>query len=93
MSNQSVNAGVRLARVLAHCGGSPVGAVEVLVGAIAATPAEPETYASLAELWQERRAEVEGPLKRDGSLRSVPAQAYFLFSTRTWATPRWPSGR
>ncbi|MGW4049169.1 hypothetical protein [Streptomyces sp. NPDC004721] len=79
MSNQSVTAGVALAGVMAHCGGSPVGAVEFLVGAIAAAPTAPEPYASLAELWRDRRSELKEGLEGDGSLSAVLAQAYFLF--------------
>ncbi|WP_165396272.1 tetratricopeptide repeat protein [Streptomyces sp. F001] len=79
MSNQSVTAGVALAGVMAHCGGSPVGAVEFLVGVIASAPAAPEPYAALAELWQDRRSELKEGLEGDGSLSAVLAQAYFLF--------------
>ncbi|MDG9715370.1 tetratricopeptide repeat protein [Streptomyces sp. DH24] len=79
MSNQSVTAGVGLAGVMAHCGGSPVGAVRLLVGAIASAPAAPEPYAALAELWQEQRPELKESLEGDGSLSAVLAQAYFLF--------------
>ncbi|MFF7382065.1 tetratricopeptide repeat protein [Streptomyces griseoluteus] len=79
MSDQSVAAGVGLAGVMAHCGGSPVGAVELLVGAMASAPAAPEPYAALAELWQDRRSELKEGLGGDGSLRTVPAQAYFFF--------------
>ncbi|MFB7113462.1 tetratricopeptide repeat protein [Streptomyces sp. NPDC056291] len=79
MSNQSVTAGVALAGVMAHCGGSPVGAVEFLVGAIASAPAAPEPYAALAELWRDRRSQLKEGLEGDGSLSAVLAQAYFLF--------------
>ncbi|QIP88252.1 hypothetical protein GLX30_34320 [Streptomyces sp. Tu 2975] len=79
MSNQSVAAGVGLAGVMAHCGGSPVGAVELLVGAIASAPAAPEPYAALAELWRDRRSELKESFEEDGSLSAVLAQAYFLF--------------
>ncbi|MFC7259044.1 tetratricopeptide repeat protein [Streptomyces lutosisoli] len=79
MSNQSVAAGVSLARVMAHCGGSPVGAVKFLVGAIASAPAAPDPYAGLADLWRDRRSELEAGLEGDGSLSAVLAQAYFLF--------------
>ncbi|MGW3242772.1 tetratricopeptide repeat protein [Streptomyces sp. NPDC001070] len=71
--------GVALAGVMAHCGGSPVGAVEFLVGAIASAPAAPEPYAALAELWRDRRSELKEGLEGDGSLSAVLAQAYFLF--------------
>lgn len=79
MSNQSVAAGVGLAGVMAHCGGSPVAAVELLVGAIASAPAAPEPYAALAELWRDRRPELEESLAGEGSLSSLPARAYFFF--------------
>ncbi|MGW9245041.1 tetratricopeptide repeat protein [Streptomyces badius] len=80
MANQSVAAGVSLAGVMAHCGGSPVGAVELLVGAIASAPAAPEPYAALAALWQGLRPDgLRESLAEDGSLSTVPAQAYFLF--------------
>ncbi|CAM5308347.1 tetratricopeptide repeat protein [Streptomyces griseomycini] len=79
MSNQSVAAGVGLAGVMAHCGASPAGAVELLVGAIASAPAAPEPYGALAELWRDRRPELQESLEGDGSLSAVPAQAYFLF--------------
>lgn len=79
MSNQSVAAGVGLADVMAHCGGSPVGAVELLAGTISSSPAAPEPYAALAELWQDRRPELEEGLQGNGSLSAVLAQSYFLF--------------
>lgn len=79
MSNQSVTAGLALAGVMAHCGGSPVGAVKFLAGAIASAPAAPEPHAALAELWRDRRSELKEGLEGDGSLSAVLAQAYFLF--------------
>ncbi|MFJ2022813.1 tetratricopeptide repeat protein [Streptomyces sp. NPDC087897] len=79
MSDQSVAVGVGLAGVMAHCGGSPVAAVELLVGAIASSPEAPEPYAALAELWRERRPELEKGLAGDGSISAVTAQAYFFF--------------
>jgi tetratricopeptide (TPR) repeat protein len=79
MSNQSVAAGVGLAGVMAHCGGSPLRAVELLVGAIASAPEAPEPYEALAELWQGRRSELAESLAEGGSLSAVPAQAYFFF--------------
>lgn len=77
-------AGVSLARVMAHCGGSPVAALKFLVGAIASAPEVPEPYAALAELWRDRRSELEEGLAGNGSLSSVPAQAYFLFLEGKW---------
>ncbi|KJK54005.1 MULTISPECIES: tetratricopeptide repeat protein [unclassified Streptomyces] len=79
MSNQSAAAGVGLAGVMAHCGGSPVAAVELLVAAIAAAPAAMEPYTALAELWRERCSELQQSLAEDGSSSAVLAQAYFLF--------------
>ncbi|MFF4246128.1 tetratricopeptide repeat protein [Streptomyces sp. NPDC001822] len=72
-------AGIGLARVMAHCGGSPVAAVKFLAGAIASAPASPEPYAALAELWRDRRPELRKGLGGDGSASSVLAQAYFQF--------------
>ncbi|MEV6013389.1 tetratricopeptide repeat protein [Streptomyces sp. NPDC051976] len=79
MSKQSVAVGVSLARVMAHCGESPVDALKFVAGAIASAPQAPEPYATLAELWRDRRSEVETSLAGDGSLSAVLAQAYFLF--------------
>lgn len=79
MSNQSVAAGISLARVMAHCGGSPVGAVELLVRAIAAAPSAPEPYAALAELRMDQGPELKRSLEAEGSLSAVLAQAYFMF--------------
>ncbi|MFF7211907.1 tetratricopeptide repeat protein [Streptomyces sp. NPDC008238] len=79
MSNRSVAAGVGLARVMAHCGGNPVQAVELLVGAIAAAPAAPEPHEALAELWRDRPPELRKRLEEDGSLSAVLAQGYFFF--------------
>ncbi|MFI8916576.1 tetratricopeptide repeat protein [Streptomyces sp. NPDC053513] len=79
MSDRSMAAGVGLAGVMAHCGGSPVAAVKLLVGAMASAPAAPEPYAALAGLWQDRRPELREGLAEGGSSSTVPAQAYFLF--------------
>ncbi|GGW16190.1 hypothetical protein GCM10010264_67020 [Streptomyces globisporus] len=57
-----------------------MGAVELLVGAIASAPTAPEPYAALAELWQGRRSDgLKESLEEEGSLSAVLAQAYFLF--------------
>ncbi|CAM5684173.1 Tetratricopeptide repeat protein OS=Streptomyces chartreusis OX=1969 GN=HUT05_46065 PE=4 SV=1 [Streptomyces chartreusis] len=79
MSNRSVAAGISLARVIAHCGGSPLGAVELLVRAIASAPSAPEPYAVLAELRQDQGPELKQSLEAEGSLSAVLAQAYFMF--------------
>lgn len=64
---------------MAHCGGSPAGAVKFSVGEMASAPAVPEPCAALAESWRDRRPEVQESLAEDGSLSAVVAQAYFLF--------------
>lgn len=64
---------------MAHCGGSPVGAVGFLVRAIASAPAAPEPYAVLGELWRDGRPELREGLEGAGSLSAVLAQAYFQF--------------
>ncbi|MFK0170565.1 tetratricopeptide repeat protein [Streptomyces sp. NPDC090306] len=79
MSNESVAAEVGLAGVMAHCGGSPARAARLLARAMASAPSAPEPYAALAELWQDRRPELEESLHRDGSASAVSAQAYLLF--------------
>ncbi|MFE1289748.1 tetratricopeptide repeat protein [Streptomyces sp. NPDC058751] len=78
-SNRAVAAGVGLAQVLAHCGGSPAAAVHYLGGAIAAAPEDPKPYEVLAELWEERRADLTELLENADSLRSVLAWSYVRF--------------
>ncbi|MEV6195655.1 tetratricopeptide repeat protein [Streptomyces sp. NPDC051920] len=78
-SNRAVAAGVGLARVMAHCGGSPETAVHYVAGAIAAAPGDPEPYAVLAELWAERRADLTRFFEDADSLRSVLARSYVSF--------------
>ncbi len=78
-SQQSVASAVSLAGVLAHCGGSPAGAVEWLVRAIASAPASPEPYAALAELRRDRRTELESALQGNSTLSAVLGQGYFFF--------------
>ncbi|MDQ0992652.1 tetratricopeptide repeat protein [Streptomyces sp. V3I7] len=79
MSNRAVVAGVGLARVMAHCGGSPAAAVHYLAGAIASAPENPEPYTVLAELWADRRLELAEVVEDAGSLRAVLAQSYIRF--------------
>ncbi|WP_330461597.1 tetratricopeptide repeat protein [Streptomyces sp. NBC_00820] len=79
MSNKVATAGVALARVMAHCGGSPVAAVDHLVGAIAAAPDDPEPYTVLAELWRDKPAELAELVQGGDSLRAVLAQSYVSF--------------
>ncbi|CAL9667578.1 hypothetical protein SUDANB178_07267 [Streptomyces sp. enrichment culture] len=79
MSNQAVAAGVGLARVMAHCGGSPSAAVHYLAGAMASAPGNPEPYAALAELWRDRPSELAEVVQGADSLRTVLAQSYVDF--------------
>ncbi|WP_369191821.1 tetratricopeptide repeat protein [Streptomyces sp. R08] len=79
MSNQAVAAGVGLAQVMAHCGGSPAAAVHYLAGAIASAPDNPEPYAALAELWRDKRSELTGVVQGADSLRTLLAQSYVSF--------------
>ncbi|MFI5530135.1 tetratricopeptide repeat protein [Kitasatospora sp. NPDC051853] len=79
MSNRAATAGIGLARVLAHCGGDLAAAVHHLAGAIAAAPGAPEAYAALAELREERRADLAELLRGGGSLRTVLAHSYVSF--------------
>ncbi|WP_285636458.1 tetratricopeptide repeat protein [Actinoallomurus iriomotensis] len=79
MSNREVSAGLGLARVLAHCGGRPEEALRHLAGAVASAPQEPEPYAVLAELWQDRRSELAGVVHDANSLSTVLARSYICF--------------
>ncbi|MCX5397731.1 tetratricopeptide repeat protein [Streptomyces sp. NBC_00102] len=79
MSNQLVTAGVGIAQVLAHCGGSTEAAVHHLAGAMAAAPESPEPYAVLAELWRDRPSELAGVVRGAHTLRCVLAQSYVCF--------------
>ncbi|CAL9640079.1 hypothetical protein SUDANB96_06347 [Streptomyces sp. enrichment culture] len=79
MSNQEVAAGVGLARVMAHCGGSPAAAVHYVTGAIASAPENPEPYEVLAELWRERPSELAEVLQDASTLRTVLAGSYISF--------------
>ncbi|MES5818222.1 tetratricopeptide repeat protein [Streptomyces sp. RG80] len=79
MTNREVAAGVGLARVMAHCGGSPEAAVRHLVGAIASAPQDPEPYAVLAELWRDQPAELTEAVRGSDSLSAVLARSYVDF--------------
>ncbi|MFB6778331.1 tetratricopeptide repeat protein [Streptomyces sp. NPDC056352] len=79
MLNRAVAAGVGLARVMAHCGGSPTAAVHYVAGAIASAPEDPEPYAVLADLWEEQRTALAELFQGADSLRTVLAQSYISF--------------
>lgn len=61
---------------MAHCGGNPGQAVQYIAGAIASAPEDPESYAVLAELWTEQRADLAGILQSANSLSAVLARSY-----------------
>jgi tetratricopeptide (TPR) repeat protein len=79
MPNRAVSAGAALARVLAHCGGSPEAALGHLAGAIASAPHEPEPYTTLAELWEDQRSELARVVRDARSLSLVLARSYIRF--------------
>jgi tetratricopeptide (TPR) repeat protein len=68
-----------LARVMAHCGGSPAAAVDHLAGAIAAAPDNPEPYTVLAELRRESPAELAAVVAAGASVPTVLANSYVSF--------------
>src|SRR3982751_3966430 len=75
----SKSASLAIARVMAHCGGSPIEAVAYLAGAIADDPADPEPYAVLAELHRQSRIEVAAAVAEPRSLRQFVTGAYVCF--------------
>jgi len=79
MSSRAVAAGVGLARVMAHCGGSTETAVHYLSGAIASAPEEPEPYTVLSELWSDKRSELAEVVQAADSLRTVLVRSYFSY--------------
>lgn len=79
MSNRAVSAEVGLARVLAHCGGSPEAALRHLARAVASAPQEPEPYAALGELWRDHRSELAEIVHGASSLSLVLARSYIQF--------------
>lgn len=65
--------------VMAHCGGSPEGAVRYVCGAMASAPEDPGTYGVLADIWRDHRADLAGPLYSGNSLHILLARAYISF--------------
>jgi hypothetical protein len=59
--------------------GSPTAAVHFVAGAIASAPEDPESYAVLAQLWEEQRADLTELFQGDNSLRTVLAHSYVSF--------------
>lgn len=64
---------------MAHCGGSPRQALQFIARAIAAAPGDPESYAFLADLWAEQRAELTAVLRDDNSVSTALAESYISF--------------
>lgn len=75
MSNRGTSVDLTVAQVMAHCGGSPAGAVDHLARAISAAPQDPQPYAVLAGL----RPELADVLRDAGSLPTVLAKSYVNF--------------
>jgi tetratricopeptide (TPR) repeat protein len=64
---------------MAHCGGDLDAAVHFLAGAIAAAPADPAPYETIAELWREQRSDLAQALEGGGSLEAVLVYSYVSF--------------
>ncbi|MFK3980593.1 hypothetical protein ACI2K4_09490 [Micromonospora sp. NPDC050397] len=75
----SRSASLAIARVMAHCGGSPAEAVAYVVGAVRNDPADPEPYAMLAELHRQSGAEVAAAVAEPSSLWQFLAGSYLCF--------------
>ncbi|XVV08752.1 tetratricopeptide repeat protein [Actinoplanes sp. CA-131856] len=69
-----------VAKVLAHCGGSPSAALSHLAKEIAADPRDPAPYAALDDLRGELPAEVAAALAEADTLGPVVAGAYFAYA-------------
>ncbi|GGM29488.1 hypothetical protein ACFFX1_47950 [Dactylosporangium sucinum] len=68
-----------LAKVMAHCGGSPAEALRHLAAAVAQAPHDPEPYAEIAELRDQHPDEVARLVARPDTLPTVLADAYLRF--------------
>ena len=68
-----------LARVMAHCGGSPAAAVSFLARAVAADPRDPKPYAELENLRRELPAEVAAVVSTANTIGPMLARAYLSF--------------
>ena len=68
-----------IAKVLAHCGGSPDAAVSFIVRAVAADPRDVEPYSALEELRRELPTEVAGVLATANTVGPMVARAYLSF--------------
>jgi tetratricopeptide (TPR) repeat protein len=72
-------ASLGIARVLAHCGGSPAGALAHLGQAIGAAPHDPEPYALVAELRRESPDEVARAVAAPRELWQFVVGSYLCF--------------
>ncbi len=79
LSIVSMTGALAIAKVLAHCGGSPDAAVSFIVRAVAADPADVEPYSALEELRRELPAEVAGVVATANTVGPVVARAYLSF--------------
>ncbi|WP_238013113.1 hypothetical protein KZZ52_38990 [Dactylosporangium sp. AC04546] len=68
-----------LAKVMAHCGGSPAEALRYLAAAVAQAPHDPEPYAQIAELREQHPAEIARLVARPDTLPTLLADAYLLY--------------
>ncbi|MET7402122.1 hypothetical protein ABZS66_52440 [Dactylosporangium sp. NPDC005572] len=68
-----------LAKVMAHCGGSPAEALRYLAAAVAQAPHDPEPYARIAELREQHPAEIARLVARPDTLPTLLADAYLLY--------------
>ncbi|MGW4945851.1 tetratricopeptide repeat protein [Actinoplanes sp. NPDC004185] len=75
----SKSGSLALARVLAHCGGSPAEAVKYSAGAIADDPSDPEPYEFLGELRREFPGEVAAAVAAPSDLWQFVLDAYVRF--------------
>ncbi|WP_433727856.1 hypothetical protein ACQP2Y_13450 [Actinoplanes sp. CA-051413] len=75
----SKSVSLALARVLAHCGGSPAEAAAYSAGAIAEDPSDPEPYEFLAELRREFPGEVAAAVAAPSDLWQFVLDAYVRF--------------
>lgn len=75
----SKSASLAIARVLAHCGGSPAEAVKHAAGAILENPESPEPYELLAELRREHPGEVAAAVAAPSAAWQFVVDSYLCF--------------
>ncbi|WP_262286818.1 tetratricopeptide repeat protein [Micromonospora sp. MA102] len=75
----STTGALALARVMAHCGGSPAAATSFIARAITADPRDPEPYSALENLRRELPAEVAAVVAAANTIGPMLARAYLSF--------------